>query len=106
MLISTAHLYSASSRIDSFPLAVLEAMSFGKNIIYYNSGGISEAVGEFGACVEDFCISKSVASIISFYNAFEKQSESIFNKDLYERFYNNYTPEIFVKKFKNALNEI
>lgn len=100
---SAAHLYYCSSRLDSFPLAILEAMNHGKNIIYYDSGGVVEAVGEHGVYIQNFCISSTVNAILDKYEAFKKNPETLFNKSVYDKFYSNYTPEIFALKLKNAL---
>jgi glycosyltransferase involved in cell wall biosynthesis len=105
VIASASHLYFLSSRMDSMPLSVLEAMSFGKNIIYFESGGVSEAVGEYGTFVKDFSVDKTAEQIISYHNAFEKNPASVFNENLYQRFHANYTPKIFVEKLKDALNE-
>jgi glycosyltransferase involved in cell wall biosynthesis len=98
-----SHIYFSSSRIDSFPLAVLEAMSYGKNIIHYESGGVLEQLGGFGICVENFDIERTVEVILKQYAIFSVDGNSIFNQNIYNRFIENYTPEKFVEKFKNAL---
>lgn len=100
---SFSHLYYCSSRLDSFPLSILEAMSQGKNIIYYDSGGVVEAVDKNGIYIPDFSINETVQTIQNKYEEFKLNPESIFNRELYNRFYENYTPEIFVQKLKNAL---
>jgi|AntRauMFilla1563_2_1112583.scaffolds.fasta_scaffold02256_3 glycosyltransferase involved in cell wall biosynthesis len=103
VLASTAHLYYCSSRLDSFPLAVLEAMNHGKNIIYYNSGGVMEAVGENGFFIPNFLIENTVDAILKKHQEFLTNPNTVFNKEVYDKFYNNYTPEIFAKKLKVAL---
>lgn len=105
VLTSAAHLYYCSSRLDSFPLAILEAMNHGKNIIYYDSGGVVEAVGKHGIFIEDFSTDKTVLAILDKYEEFKIRPQSVFNNEVYEKFYNNYTPEIFATKLKNALFE-
>jgi glycosyltransferase involved in cell wall biosynthesis len=103
VLTSTAHLYYCSSRMDSFPLAILEAMSQGKNIVYYDSGGVAEAVGNEGVFIPDFSIEQTVNAILQKFEEFKSNPGKVFNQALYDKFYSNYTPEIFVKKLKDAL---
>ncbi|HBK83736.1 MAG TPA: hypothetical protein DDZ41_09100, partial [Flavobacterium sp.] len=91
VLTSAAHLYFSSSRLDSFPLSVLEAMSFGKNIIHYESGGVKEQVGDYGICIENFDCNKTATAILKQYDAFVLDSNSVFNKNLYNRYLDNYT---------------
>lgn len=102
-IISSSHLYYSSSRVDSFPLSVLEAMMLGKNIVYYNSGGIVEAVLDDGIFVPNFDIQLTTKVIILKIDEFKKNKSSIYNVNLETRFKNNFTPEIFVGKFKNML---
>lgn len=103
LITSAAHLYYCSSRMDSFPLAILEAMSHGKNVVYYDSGGVAEAVGNNGIFIPDFSIQKTVNSILEKFEEFRANPDTVFNQALYDKFYSNYTPEIFVKKLKTAL---
>jgi glycosyltransferase involved in cell wall biosynthesis len=105
IIASAAHLYFSSSRIDSMPLAVLEAMSFGKNVIHYDSGGIEEAVGEQGIRIENFDVAETKNKILEKIEDFEKDTNSIFNKELYDRFYENFTPTLFVNRLKKVLKE-
>jgi glycosyltransferase involved in cell wall biosynthesis len=84
-------------------LAVLEAMNHGKNIIYYNSGGVMEAVGENGFFIPNFLIENTVDAILKKHQEFLTNPNTVFNKEVYDKFYNNYTPEIFAKKLKVAL---
>jgi glycosyltransferase involved in cell wall biosynthesis len=102
---SAAHLYFSSSRIDSMPLAVLEAISFGKNVIHFDSGGIQEAVGEQGTRIENFDVAEAKNKILEKIKNFENDADSIFNKQLYNRFYENFTPTLFVNRLKKALEE-
>jgi glycosyltransferase involved in cell wall biosynthesis len=103
IIASAAHLYYCSSRLDSFPLSILEAMSQGKNILYYDSGGVVEAVGKNGIYIPDFSVNQTVEIIQNKYDEFKLNPKKVFNKNLFNRFYENYTPEIFVNKLKNAL---
>lgn len=105
VLTSAAHLYYCSSRLDSFPLAILEAMSQGKNIIYYASGGVGEAVGKSGFFIKDFSEDLTVNAVLDNYDTFKVNPETVFNKDVYDKFYNNYTPELFARKLKSALEK-
>jgi len=79
-IIAAAHLYFSSSRLDSMLLAVLEAMSFGKNIGYYDSGGIKEAVGGFGFLIPKFDVQKTKYAILEKPKLFENNPKSIFNE--------------------------
>lgn len=103
VITSASHLYYCSSRLDSFPLAILEAMSHGKNIIFYESGGVVEAVGETGIYIPDFSIELTSNAILEKYKEFILNADSIYNKESKDKFYKNYTPEIFVRKLKAAL---
>ena len=105
ILTSAAHLYFCSSRMDSFPLAILEAMNYGKNIIYYDSGGVAEAVGDDGLFIPEFSKEKTVIAILNKFEEFKSSPQSIFNQAVYDKFYKNYTPEIFVRKLKSALSQ-
>jgi glycosyltransferase involved in cell wall biosynthesis len=105
IIASAAHLFFSSSRIDSMPLAVLEAMSFGKNVIHYDSGGIQEAVGEQGIRIENFDVAETKNKILEKIKDFENDTNSIFNKQLYDRFYENFTPTLFVDRLKKILKE-
>jgi len=102
---AAAHLYFSSSRLDSMPLAVLEAISFGKNVMHYDSGGILEAVGEQGIRIENFDVEETKNKILEKIKDFENNANSIFNKHLYDRFYENFTPTLFVNRLKKALEE-
>ncbi len=104
IFINASHLYYSSSRMDSFPLVVIEAMSFGKNIIYYDSGGTKEAAAGFATMIDDFDIDKTVISILNKITDFENNPNAIFNKKLYNRFYENYTPKKFAENLENALS--
>lgn len=105
LLTSAAHLYYCSSRLDSFPLAILEAMNHGKNIIYYDSGGVVEAVGEEGVFIPNFSIDLSVKAIISSYEEFKTNPDSVYNQKIEQNFYKNYTPEIFAGKLRDVLHK-
>lgn len=105
VITSAAHLYYCSSRLDSFPLSILEAMNHGKNIIYYNSGGVIEAVGANGIFISNFSIEKTVDAILEKHQEFIANPNTVFNKNLYDKFYENYTPEVFTKKMKKALEK-
>ncbi len=102
-LVASAHLFFLSSREDTFALSVLEAMSYGKNIVHFESGGVEEQVGQFGLSVKYYDINQTVEIILKQYEKFEIDPASIYNQNLYQRFWNNYTPNIFVEKFINAL---
>lgn len=103
VITAAAHLYFCSSRMDSFPLAILEAMSHGKNIIYYDSGGVVEAVGNDGIFIPEFSKDNTVNVILDKFEEFKANPQTVFNQAVYDKFYENYTPEIFVKKLKAAL---
>lgn len=105
VLTSASHLYFCSSRLDSFPLAILEAMNHGKNIIYYDSGGVVEAVAGEGVFIPNFSIELTVKAILQKYDEFIFNPDSVYNRNVQQRFYENYTPEIFVEKLKNALEK-
>lgn len=105
LLINASYLYYSSSRVDSFPLTVLEAMSYGKNIIYYNSGGIKEQVLDNGIFIENFSIEETANKIIELYNQYLNNNNIIINRKLQLRLIENYLPMEFVRKFKNALQK-
>jgi glycosyltransferase involved in cell wall biosynthesis len=103
ILIQSAHLFYLPSRCDSMPLVVLEAMSYGKDIIYYNSGGVKEAVGDYGIFVDNFDIKATVAEILSFIN--EKCSDNAlpFNKSAQNRYSEFFKSDVFVDRFIEEL---
>ena len=100
---SASHLYFSSSRLDSFPLSVIEAMSVGRNIIYYDSGGIKEAVENNGYFIDNFDVYATANVILTKINKFETNNYEVFNSEIYERFKNNFTSENFVEKLKKEL---
>ncbi|WP_396211707.1 glycosyltransferase [Flavobacterium sp.] len=104
-VISASHLLYSSSRIDSFPLSIIEAMAYGKNIIYYESGGIEEAVGDLGFKIRDFDIDKTVEIINNFIENYYKGNFKMIDKRLIEKYYSNYTPQIFVNNLFSILKE-
>lgn len=103
-LVASSHLFYLSSREDTFALSTLEAMSYGKNVVHYQSGGVEEQVSQYGICVENFDLNSTVEVIINQYEKFLLDPASVYNHDLYNRFFENYTPEIFAEKLNIALS--
>ena len=103
ILIQSAHLFYLPSRCDSMPLVVLEAMSYGKDIVYYNSGGVKEAVGNYGIFIENFDIDKTVAEIVSYINNKCSDYGLPFNENAYKRYFEYFRSDVFVKRFIEAL---
>ncbi len=103
ILFHASHLYYLSSRLDSMPLVVLEAMSFGKNIVLYNSGGAIEAVGDLGYLVENFDVEQTIKTINDLLIKIETKEIDVFNKKIRSRFDQRFTKETFVNKFIQAL---
>jgi glycosyltransferase involved in cell wall biosynthesis len=104
-IISASHLYFSSSRLDSFPLSILEAMSQGKNCIFYESGGIKEALSGLGTLIQDFDIDRTKNAILSKKMNFDVDTQSVFNQNIYNQFKENFTPEVFVNNLKKALRD-
>jgi len=105
ILIHSAHLFYLPSRSDSMPLVVLEAMASGRDIIYYNSGGAKEAVGDYGIYIENFDVEETIERILAYLNQ-NKNTEAITeNRDLMERYSSRFTPFVFVDKFLDELGK-
>jgi len=98
-LLQSSHLYFLPSRCDSMPLVVLEAMTCGKNIIHYNSGGVVEAVGNFGILIDNFSINTTVNKIISLLDSNNIDSTITLNVNLINRYQQLFSPAEFVKRF-------
>lgn len=72
---------------------------------FCSSGGVVEAVGEHGVFIPDFSIELTVNAILDQYEAFESNPETVFNKAVYDKFYSNYTPDVFAVKLKECVGE-
>jgi glycosyltransferase involved in cell wall biosynthesis len=102
ILIQYSYLFFLPSRSDSMPLVVLEAMACGKNVIYYDSGGAREALGDFGILIDDFDINKTITKILEYLDNFDEGRDMV-NENLMHRFQQNFTPEIFTERFLNSI---
>lgn len=106
ILINSSHLLYLPSRSDSMPLVVLEAMSLGRDIIYYDSGGVKEAVGSYGIYIENFDIENTIDAILRYLNKHKNLEIIPENKELIKRFASMFTPEIFVDRFLRELSNL
>ena len=105
-ILNASHVYFSSSRIDSMPLAVIEAMSFGKQIIYFESGGISEVLANEGILINNFNIIETKETIITLYKNYKYGDFIKINDKIKNISHNKFAPKVFANNFKAALQQI
>jgi len=87
------------------PLVVLEAMACGRDIIYYNSGGAKEAVGDYGIFIENFDVEETIERILAYLNQNKNKKVLTENRGLMERYSSKFKPEVFVDRFLDELGK-
>lgn len=94
VLLSKSSMLFLSSRYDTMPLAMIEAMALGKEVISFYSGGAEEVLnGEM--LVADLSIKKASERIL---NYLSNRNEDYCNEELILRYKNNFTPAVYVDK--------
>lgn len=102
LVLRYAALLFLSSRDDPFPLAVLEAMGFGKKVITFDVGGAPEALNELGTVVPPFDTDAAAAAILDKLN---QPLDQFINSDLQQRYFELFTPEKFATRLSSYLKQ-
>lgn len=91
-----------TSREDPFPLAMIEAATFGKPIIAFNSGGVSEfVIPGMGEIIEEFSERQIIAAMKRL-----KNGQIIFDPEISKKRANEFSASRQFKKWKNLLFEL
>lgn len=99
-ILSKSHLLFLSSRFDTMPLTMIEALALGKEIISFHSGGAQEVLSE-EMLIENFDIDKASTKIIGYIKSNEGEKT---RKDLISLYHKNFTPSVFVDNFMKLFN--
>lgn len=101
-LLNAASLFFLSSRDDPFPLAVLEAMAFGKKIVTFDVGGAPEALDHGGTLIPPFDTDAAASAILEY---FKTPDESTSHAYLQQRCQNMFTCERLAERLNKAIRE-
>ena len=100
LFLRRASVFYLSSRDDPFPLALLEAMCLGREIVAFDIGGVSEALKGSGTVVEPFNTDKAAAVIL---DKLEKKSKELMNRTVSQRYHDNFTPQHLAKRLNETI---
>ncbi|MCA9933451.1 MAG: glycosyltransferase family 4 protein [Anaerolineales bacterium] len=96
-----ASVFFLSSRDDPFPLSNLEAMSYGRSIVTFNTGGAPEALAGHGRLIPPFDTNAAADTILSI---LQKPPAERLLPVLRQRYQAYYTPEKFADRLARIIH--
>lgn len=101
MFVRRASVFFLSSRQDTFPLALLEAMSLGRRIVAFHAGGAPEALDGLGTLIEPFDTDAAANEILRLL-----EEPAGLNLAARERYLQNFTPEHQAARLNKAIRQV
>jgi glycosyltransferase involved in cell wall biosynthesis len=102
LILRESSVFFMSSRDDPMPLSVIEAMSLGKTIVSFNSGGTPEVLGDKCIVVPNFNTDLAAKAILS---CLEKSSSELINEAVRNIYYKKFTPSKFAERLNLVIRK-
>lgn len=102
MLLRESSILFMSSRDDPMPLSVIEAMSLGKTIVTFDSGGTHEVLGDQCILIPNFDTDLAAKTILSY---LKKKPSELINENVRNIYLKKFTPARFSERLCTVIRE-
>jgi glycosyltransferase involved in cell wall biosynthesis len=102
MILRESSILFMSSRDDPMPLSVIEAMSLGKTIVTFDSGGTPEVLGGHCILIPNFDTDLAAKAILSY---LKKKPSELINENVRKIYLREFTPSRFSERLSNIIRE-